>query len=292
MSWSAGWFVVWAGLSLLAMAFGHHLGRRGATWTRITILAGVLLMVAWSWLIRHPSVAVRVIPVQVLSHIEGIASVPIFMLIVGVAWQHAKMARQRHVIIWATLLAITFFVKSGWWMVQSTPAVGFASQINMSQPVVRQSQDYSCVPAACATALNLLGIPTTEADMAYLTQTRPGTGSTTIRAMDGLQQRLVGTDIDVQLLEPGYAELRSLPMPAITPLEYEAGYRHMVTIIRVSASGVWLADPMEGPVYLTRATFEQVYRRQVLAFDRPKDREDRGSAHSPWRRQVPESVPD
>ena len=86
-------------------------------------------------------------------------------------------------------------------MIQSTPRNAFGRQTS-SGPVM-QSQDYSCVPAACATALNQLGLPTTEAEMAELTQTRPGTGATLIRALAGLRERLAGTSFSVELVQPG-----------------------------------------------------------------------------------------
>jgi ABC-type bacteriocin/lantibiotic exporter with double-glycine peptidase domain len=133
---------------------------------------------------------------------------------------------------------------------------------------IRQSQDYSCVPAACATALNLLGLPSTEMQMAELTQTRPGTGATLIRALDGLDRRLMGTGWRAVLLEPSVGELERLPLPALTPLQFEASRQHMVVVSRFAYDGVWVMDPMDGYTYFSREEFEAAYRRRVIVFER------------------------
>ena len=130
-----------------------------------------------------------------------------------------------------------------------------------------QSQDFSCVPAACATALNRIGLPTDEATMARLTRTRAGTGSTLLRAMEGLRQRLQGSDRRVVLVAPSYEELERLPMPALTPLQFEPVRRHMVAVIDVDKQGVRLIDPMRGELAMSRASFMRAFRRQVLIFE-------------------------
>lgn len=261
---TAGWFVALAALSLLGLAGGLGLSR-GPGWAmRGALVVGGAAMAVWVYLVKNPSVAVRVVPVEVLSRIEGVAAVPAFMLICGVAWGTAGALRQRRLAMGAAVVGAIYLLHGGLWMLQHTPpARSFGRE---AHAVVLQSQDYSCVPAAAATALNRLGVPSDEATMAKLTQTRAGTGSTLLRAMDGLRQRLVGTGIDVVVAEPAYDTLRRLPMPALTPLQFEPSRRHMVTLIRVGRGSVTIVDPMEGEMDMTREHFLRCYRREVLLF--------------------------
>lgn len=261
---SVSWFVGIALFTVLAWLVGVRLGR-GSAWTgRTTIAVGVALMLGWGWLIRHPATAVSVFPVNVLSQIEGVGGVPLFMLILGAAWARSQVPRQRVVIAWAMTFGAIYFVNGGMWMLQKTPTAVMGQSVYPDD--IRQSQDYSCVPAACATALNLLDVPSTERQMAELTQTRPGTGATIIRALDGLERRLQGGRLRPVLLEPTLTELRHLPMPALTPLQFEPTRRHMVVLTKVTDRGVWIMDPMEGYLYFIHEEFNQKFRNQVIVF--------------------------
>lgn len=262
---SVYWFIGLAAFAILAWGAGVRLGR-GPTWVaRCSLLTGIGLILGWAWLIRHPSVAVHVFPVSVLSRIEGVGGVPMFMLILGVAWARARVPRQRHVIAWSMMLGAIYFVNGGLWMLQETPSAVMGQTVSAND--IRQSQDYSCVPAACATALNLMHIPSTEAQMAGLTNVRPGTGATIIRALDGLNQRLRGMDVQPILLEPTtWRELRSVPLPALTPLQFESTRRHMVVISRMTTDGVWIMDPVEGYIHFNEHAFMAVYRNQLISF--------------------------
>ncbi len=223
-------------------------------------------MGTWAWLTYHPAVAVKLIPLSVLAQIEGVGNVPFFMLLLGVAWSRARLPRQKRVITWAVMFGAVFFINGGLWMLQSTPERGFAATVS-NEPVI-QSQEYSCVPAACAQALDLLGYPTSEQQMAELTQTRPGTGSTTLRAMHGLAQRLKHRPHEVELLQVDLQELRRLPLPIVTPLQYEPTRRHMVTITGFTHEKIHIQDPIDGKVSISWDSLETVFTGEVLVFIR------------------------
>jgi len=164
------------------------------------------------------------------------------------------------------VLGTIYFLHGGLWMLQSTPTQSFAQTHDSA--VVRQSQNFSCVPAACATALGYLGVDSSEAEMADLTQTRAGSGATLIRAMEALQRKLAGTGIQVKMLEPEYAQLLGLEMPLLTPLHLELGRQHMVTVLRADESGAWVADPLQGELYVPRQRWQEAYTRRVITFER------------------------
>jgi len=262
---STRWFVVLALLSLAGLGFGVYLARRTRHRGRVGIVVALLLLGLWAWLLQNPSVAVELVPLDILSWIEGAASVPIFMFIIGIAWVRAGCARQRRLVAWAAVLGGVYFVNGNLWLLQTTPQIGFADMLSDGD-VVMQSQDYSCVPAACATAVRLLGVHTTEAEMAALTQTRPGTGSTLLRAMEGLRMKL-GRGYRVTLLQPRLQELRDLPTPFLTPLQFEPTRRHMVTVTTVMPFGAWVADPTDGKVFYGWEDLRRHYAGQVLVIE-------------------------
>ena len=224
MASSVGWFVMMAVASAACWWLGYRLGG-GSRLRWISVLTLTLALLGlWAWLQHHPSLAVEVFPLRLLSRIEGVAAVPPFMCIVGLAWRRSALRRQKRVVVLATVMGAVYFLQGGLWMLQSTPSVGFATTILPEG--VRQSQEYSCVAAACATALTRIGVPTTEAEMARLTYTRPGTGSTLIRALEGVRERLGRLPVSCELLEPDYDDLASLPMPLIAPC---SSSRHVST---------------------------------------------------------------
>ncbi|MEM1107384.1 MAG: cysteine peptidase family C39 domain-containing protein [Planctomycetota bacterium] len=261
---SVNWFIGTAFVALLAWLIGVTLGRRSPLSGYVAIALGVVFMLAWGWLIRNPATAVAVIPVGVLSRLEGVGGVPFFMLILGAAWARSNAPRQRALIGWAMMFGAIYFVNGGMWMLQRTPTAVMGQSIVPHE--IRQSQDYSCVPAACATALNLIGVPTTEMQMADLTQTRPGTGATMIRALDGLNKRLKAAPFRPELREPSLEELTDIPLPMLTPLQFETTRRHMVVLTRFTSNGVWVLDPMDGYAFYSFADLRPFYRNQVITF--------------------------
>jgi hypothetical protein len=262
------WFIWLSVLALGGLMLGVRLGRGHDRRAVFVLVVAVVLIALWSWLQRNPAVAVNAIPVWLLTHIEGAGAVPLFMLVTGVAWSRARKPAQKRLTILAAFFGGLFFLQGSMWMLQSTPHSVLGG--TRGSGFTLQTQDYSCVPAACATALDRLGVHTTEAEMAELTQTRPGTGSTLIRALDGLTIRLAGAGIGVELVEPTIQELATLEPPLLTPLQFEARRLHMVTILAVPpwGDGVFMADPEVGLVSMTFAEFAKVYTGKVIRFYR------------------------
>ncbi len=266
------WFFIAVMLSVAGWLAGRRAGVAGERPARLVAVVAVVLLVAWTWLLRHPSVSVTLLPVSLLARIEGIGSVPLFTLILGACWERARVPRQRLVIGWAAALGLAYLVNGGGWLLQRTPEAAFASAAGPAagtgMALVFQSQDFSCVPAACATLLNAWGEPSSEAEMARLTRTRIGTGSTTLRALDGLANRLHGTKLRPVLLEVDIDDLARLPFPLLTPLQYEASRQHMVAIERPHAEGFVVLDPVDGTYWVERDRLEAAFTGRVIVIER------------------------
>ena len=269
--------ILWFIAVLVALPVAWLAGQRAAAiadpWRRGIVIGTVFtLLMGWALLIHHPALAVQLIPLPALARLEGIGAAPLFVFVLGVGWRHASMRRQRAVMIVGMCLGFGYFVQGGLWMTRPTPTNAFTGDGN--RYYVRQSQDYSCVPASCTTALRMLGVHASEAEMAQLTETRAGSGATLLRALNGLSEKLEGTDIRPLLLEPGVDELASFQPPMLTPLRYDPARLHMVTIIEVRPKRVVVADPQVGIEFISRKEFEKRYRGQVIAFDGGRDRAD------------------
>jgi len=261
---------LWFALVVVAMGLAWFAGRvvvrtQPPLRRNLMIVGALVLLVIWSLLIRHPTIAVHVLPVRALARLEGVGAAPLFIFIVSAGWQLANVLRQRAVMVMALFLGLAYFFQGGLWMMRPTPTNAFG-RLDGGY-CVQQTQDYSCVPAASATALRMLGLRSNEQEMAQLTETRPGSGATLLRAFNGLSERLKHTGITPQLLEPDYNQLRGLEPPMLTPLRYEAARLHMVTLIEVRPNLVVIADPQFGVEFISRYRFEELYIGQAIAFD-------------------------
>lgn len=267
--------VLWFVLVLVAVIAAWYAGQSTThirdRWRRGCVIGtAMLFLIGWAALIHHPAIAVQIIPLPVLARLEGVGAAPLFVFMLGVGWRHAQQIRQRAVMVLGMCLGLAYFVQGGMWMMRPTPTSAFGFQSD--QLLVWQTQDYSCVPAASATALRMLGIRAEEMEMAQLTETKVGSGATLLRAMNGISKRLKYTGIQARLLEPDYEELMRLEPPVLTPLQYEAARLHMVTIVDVRPQLVMVADPQSGVEFISRHRFLELYRGKAIAFEGQADR--------------------
>ena len=268
MEASVGWFIVQAALMFPAWALGYRLGRGPRYRAAGAALLGLGGLLLWAWLLHHPSVSLRIIPASVMRYLEGTAAAPIFMAVIGVATACGRRPSQKRMAGLASCLALVYFLYGGMWMLQSTPQVGLAETIERDT-LVLQSQNFTCVPAACATALNLIGLPTSEAQMVHLTETRWGRGATLIRALNGVNHRLEqfpSLRIVAQVCEPTYEQLQVVSLPAVTPVRFEATQHHMVVLTDIGLQGAWVADPGEGMLFMSHEELQGAYTGKVVTF--------------------------
>ena len=262
--------IFWFGLIMAVSAGAWLIGWRYATrfprscW--LGLLVALALLFGWGWLVRHPATAVTFIPSRILSRVEGVGGVPFFLFMLGVGWARSHLPRQRQVMTWAMLLGVVYLVHGSRWLLQETPSAAMGQTVAPFE--IRQTQDYSCVPAACATALNILDIPSTESQMAELTMTRSGSGATIVRALHGLNLRLNGLPLQARLISPPFEHIAQLPLPSLTPLQFEINQQHMVVLCDVTDDGVWMMDPQTGYCFLRHAEFRRVYRDRVIIFQK------------------------
>lgn len=259
----AFWFLFLALSCIVAYRAGLSFGivrNTAARWALLAVCIAVLA--AWTWLANHPEHASALIGANVLKYLEGTIAAPLSLLLLGVAWRRCESRRQRVFVSVGVLACAAFFIHGSLWMLQTTRPEDY-STFNRAG-VVRQSQRFSCVPAACATALNRLGILTTEAEMAELTQTRWGTGATLVRALAGVNERLANTNYSAAIEHADWDRLARDGSPAIVLMRYESPRYHMSTILTIKPNVVLVADPAQGMMWLSRSQFEEAYTGNAI----------------------------
>lgn len=268
MDGSIIWFAALALLTAISLVAGCWWARHSPYRGWVLAAVGLICLCTCTWFQRNPAAATNLIPVGSLQYLEGTAAVPFFMLILGVGWSHASKLRQRGLLGVAVMIGALFFLQSSVWMITTAPAHLF-NEKQTRHIVVMQSQSYSCVPAASATALNMLGYESTEAQMAAYTHTRPLMGSTTIRAAEGLTRRLDGTGITVRVIKANVDQLALLPSPMLLTVNFDQNtrYNHMIVVLETNAYGAHVSDPTDGLFFMPWAALKSAIAGPAIVFD-------------------------
>jgi len=126
--------------------------------------------------------------------------------------------------------------------------------------VCRQSNAYTCGPAAAVTGLRKLGFPAEEGEIAILAHTSSLTGTEPDVLAQVLQQRY-GADGLMAEYRP-FKDIEELKNAGITIaiLKFNALQDHCVAIFGVQTNGVSVADPLTGLNIVTKEQFEEKWQ--------------------------------
>lgn len=256
------WFCGQAAAMIAATLVGHWLGGGSARGTRPVAIAAVVLMVAGPLGRLRPDLALRLLPVEVLVFAEVTAvAIPAALLFAMAARQIPKAGDRRALRLLPLVCAI-FFVNAGLWMVR--PPVPEMRSSHYADGVCRQSTDYTCVAASLVTVLQKYGIETSEGEMARLSYTGVGQGTTDTRAVLALQRKLAGQPLDARYEPMDYARLQQVGLPCLVPLKWGYFVSHMVAVLEVGDDAVVLGDPLTGARRVSRREFEREWLRRGI----------------------------
>ncbi|MDI6701764.1 C39 family peptidase [Methanothermobacter wolfeii] len=129
-------------------------------------------------------------------------------------------------------------------------------------PIVMQSRDYTCGPAALATVLKSLGIPCSESELAELAGTDES-GTT----MYGLIVAAITKGLKARGLKMDVSQLRKNHIVFVRFGES----CHYSVIRSVNGRTVTLADPSLGEIKMKREIFSRIFTGNVLVVERPDD---------------------
>jgi hypothetical protein len=122
--------------------------------------------------------------------------------------------------------------------------------------VCRQSNDYTCAPAAAVTALRRLGFPAEEGELAILAHTSSLTGTEPDELASVLQKRYGADGLVAEYRT--FKNLDALRKAGLTVavLRFNALQDHCVTVLGVETNRVVVGDPLLGLVYVPVDEFE------------------------------------
>jgi len=146
---------------------------------------------------------------------------------------------------------------------------GYYSQLDsvfLPGGICLQSTGHTCGPAAAVTALKQMGIASREGELARMAATSPITGTQTDLLCRSLNRFLVDTR---RIAE--FKRFRSMPELSAYPfalvcIRLNLWTDHIVTVMNVSDSGITIADPLKGRVFLTRKRFERQWNQTAIIF--------------------------
>jgi predicted double-glycine peptidase len=126
--------------------------------------------------------------------------------------------------------------------------------------VCRQSNPYTCGPAAAVTVLRKLGVPAEEGEIAILSHTSALTGSDPGVLAHVLQKRYATNGITVEYR--GFRNARELASAGLTVavMQFNALQDHCVAILGVETNRVLIGDPLSGLNSMSIEEFENKWQ--------------------------------
>ncbi|MHC5146406.1 MAG: cysteine peptidase family C39 domain-containing protein [Planctomycetota bacterium] len=135
--------------------------------------------------------------------------------------------------------------------------------------VCRQSQPFTCGPAAAVTALNRFGVTATEADLAMAARTSPVIGTSPWELYKTLKSDYAAEGVEFSFLH--MRSIEQLPPEAIllAVVRDAPATDHCVAVLAVSEETITVADPMAGLVHIPRSSFNKQWRNCGILLQRP-----------------------
>jgi predicted double-glycine peptidase len=265
------WFIGQAVVGVVAIPVGRRIARaRPVIWKTVaTFVSAVAALCPVMRLFSDE--ALHVFPARILIFIEATAIIVPAVLLFSIASLHVA-ARDRRPVYVVLVVCGLFYVRAGLWMLK--PPVPEAKMSHYMDGVCRQSTDYTCVAASLVTMLSFHGIQATEMEMARLSYTEIGEGSTDTRAVYALQRKLAGQPLEVRYERMDYDRLRQVELPCIVPTEWGYFTSHMVPVLSISDDSVAVGNPLTGRRDIDRAEFLRIWLKRGIYLHRsgpPRD---------------------
>ena len=135
--------------------------------------------------------------------------------------------------------------------------------------VCRQSQSFTCGPAAAVTALKHFGVDATEGQLAVAARTSPVIGTSPWNLYQVLKDNYTSQGLRCRF---SYLDsLDAIPDNSIALVVVKDAVLtdHCVAVMAYNDQTVTIADPMEGLIYVPRLQFIKQWRRCGIILQRP-----------------------
>ncbi len=134
--------------------------------------------------------------------------------------------------------------------------------------VCRQTQPFTCGPAAAVTALNRLGVQAAEGELALQSRTSPIIGTSPWNLYQTLKTNYKSEGIKCSFRH--LASIDQLPPDAILLAVVRDAITtdHCVAVLGVNENTITVADPVAGLVYIPRDSFNHLWRNCGILLQR------------------------
>lgn len=261
----------WLSLTLQTVAClagclaGWGAGRRGQT-ASLTALGVAIAFIGLRVLFRFfPECELPLLSSGLYATIQPYGLFPFAFLVLGVAFARTK--RINRLALSAGALALFVLALCRPWAMATFNRSEF---IGMPGPdgVCLQTQDFTCGAAASATLLTSLGIPSDEAEMAYLCRSAPLTGTDEMDICRGLRRKLSDGRFMVVVERPNVDSLFRHTHPVLVRVRATALRDHWVALLAINDRSAILGDPLQGRVTVPVDTFLSQWRGHLIRVER------------------------
>lgn len=256
------------------LTLGVIAGVLAARWSRHRSQIGTLPLAipAIAWLFAHPILignslrAATVLPIAdviIWSNLQPICA----GILIGIAWSQLKTPRWQRYTLMVPFCLFTIYRTIE--PITGAPAKLFGPV--MTNGIVRQSSKSSCSAAACATALNFVGIQASEAELAKLCLTR-SRGTFNLGVYRGLKLKTDATAYKVEVFRGTLDEFLNLPpAPAVVSISVQGertallGASHSVMLYpATNQERIEMGDPFVGKLSITRDALSAIWQNEAL----------------------------
>ena len=241
---------------------GYWLGRRPAPWWLAGYVTPLLIIISIGCARHFPRLEL-VPPFEwfMRGRVEFALTPLLGSMILATLLPRIPRARDKGAVILLMVLATLFAGLPVFLGPALNRAYLLSLETNIAEDgVCRQSNDYSCGPAAAVTALRALGLPAEEGEIAILAHTSRFMGTETDILAEALQKRYGPEGVTARYRH--FNSVKDLKGPFITIARIKFGLLldHYITVIGVSDDTLLVADPLSGLQEMTHAEFSSQWR--------------------------------
>jgi predicted double-glycine peptidase len=135
--------------------------------------------------------------------------------------------------------------------------------------VCRQTQPFTCGPAAAVTALNRLGVQAAEGELALQSRTSPIIGTSPWNLYQTLKTNYKSEGIECSFLHLSSIDQLAPDAILLAVVRDAPTTDHCVAVLGVGENTVTVADPVAGLVYIPRDSFNHLWRNCGILLHRP-----------------------
>ncbi len=134
--------------------------------------------------------------------------------------------------------------------------------------VCRQSTDYTCGPAAAVTVLRRLGVSAEEGALALAAGTSPAVGTPPEALVRAIKEQFGSQGVRAELHGFRSVDDLSSHLPALVVVRFGLLLDHWLCVIENHGEWLTVADPLSGPVKMSRSELESRWRHEAVTLRR------------------------